>query len=769
MGQRDPATDSGMIGGTRSFVIIALALFSLAAIPLRSQSTPPTARLGASRPILVDVSFSGNNSIAEIDIRSRITTTETSLSSVGELARLARRGGAERIARHIRRVAGSGINIRYLNTSTIDEDKAAILQLYKEFGFHEARVRAAYTFDTARGISKVRFDISEGTQYLVWGVQIFGVSKLPPEILDRVNNLVFLKQGEPFRVVDVDLENDRILGYLSTVGYPFAEELNKPNVLVCGPPLCPIGRDSVLIYINPQSRHRVTSIVVTPSSADSLEDQVPVSESVILAQLEFSLGDWYDRDDVDRTRQNLYRLGIFDEVRIDSVNVNSEKQEMGLRIRYKLRDLNEVEGSLELSVIPRSDETVVTTGISAGYKRLNLFRQGISWSIGGRVQGRVPEFQEVEYSLNNRIDIPLSSFLSARFLSLSGSASLGTADRAGSAELTSERIAGATDLTWTFPDPISFLSLTGASARISYQKNSYSGVADFIAERARIELASADLPAECDTTGLTTEIIDVLARNVYRLQVLQGDAPDLRPSREADSLSSQLQQTFIIGGTFVSDQRNDFFAPSSGRYLEFKGDIGITGGVRPVGSFFRLEGDFRVFLPVVREDVLALRAHGGFIFQPPGFPLTPLNNRFHAGGANSVRGWGAREMLVTSPAEVIADTCASPIISKIISDSRRLLGGLWLLELSVEYRYKVSPVLVIIPFVDAGNAYFRNYSDDLPLINFKTIVENIGVAIGVNFGIITPAGPIRFGAGFPIINPIDDNIYAIQISIGHAF
>ncbi len=767
MGERGPVHN---VRGTRSprFLVSLLLIFGLvgSVSPLFAQSTPPTSKLGGTRPILVDLSFSGNTSIADVDIRSRIATAESSLSNLAKLASIARRGGATELGRHLRRIAGSGVNVRYLNTSVVEEDKEAIRQLYKEFGFHDARVRAMYTFDTSRSLATLQFEITEGEQYTVWGVEILGISKLPEEIRDRVSDLSFLNSGRPFRVVDVDLEVDRILATLKSSGFPFASELRKPAVLVCAPPRCPVGRDSVLIYIDPGTRYRITEIIVTPSTRDTLKHPIPVRKSVIMAQLQFNLGDWYDQQNVDRTRQNLYRLGIFDEVRIDPVDEKSESQEMGLRIRYTLRDQNEVEGSLELSVLPRSEETVVTTGISGGYTRLNLFRQAVNASLSGRIQGRVPDFQEIEYSLNGRSDIPLTGFLMARFLSLSGSASLGTADRAGSAELTSQRFSGALDLTWTFPD---FVGLTGGSFRLSYQKNAYRGVADFIAERARIELENANLSGECDTTGLTSEIVDVLARNVYRLQVLQGDAPELRPSDESRDLSSELQQTLIIGGTLVSDKRNDFFSPSKGLFAEGKLDFGITGGASPIGSFVRLEGDFRYFMSGLDDDVVAFRAHGGFIFQPKGFPLTPLNNRFHAGGANSIRGWGAREMLVTSPAEVIADTCASPVISGIIADSRRLLGGLWLLELSTEYRWNVSADWVIIPFIDAGNAYFRNYSDDLPLITFNTIVSNIAVAAGINIGYITPAGPVRFGAGFPIINPIDDNSYAIQVSIGHAF
>ena len=161
--------------------------------------------------------------------------------------------------------------------------------------------------------------------------------------------------------------------------------------------------------------------------------------------------------------------------------------------------------------------------------------------------------------------------------------------------------------------------------------------------------------------------------------------------------------------------------------------------------------------------------HVASIGQFGDFPLTPLGSRFHAGGANSIRGWGSRDMLVTSPSQTITHECSADVLTGVIADSRRLLGGLLLVELSGEYRFRVSESLVAIGFLDVGNAYFRNYSDDRDLVSFATIVENLGVALGLNLGFITPAGPIRFGVGFPVVNPIDDGRIAYQLSIGHAF
>lgn len=755
-----------------TFLLSLLLCATLAGPTATAQSgPPPTSILRSSRPVLVSVSFSGNSAATVLDLNGRIQSSPTDLSSLAQLSLSARRAGADRVSRFLQRRAGS-INIRYLNTVVVTQDKEAILQLYDELGYHDARVRALYTFDTLKNIATLEFEIDEGPQYDIWAVSFHGIESLPPAVRSEVEALEFIEPGSPLRVANVDLEVTRILTLLRSRGYPFASEFNRPDVAICPPEECGRARDSVALFIDPGQRYRVREVLITPSPRDSAAGPEPVSRSIMAAQYEFDTGAWYNRSQIDETRQSLYRLGVFSEVSFDTAAVDPGAGELSLRLRYALRDLNEIEGSIEASFVPRTDEPVYTAGVALRYTRRNVLGRAITFSSGGRVEARLPDFEQIEYSGDVRADIPVANFLRASLISATIGASRGTADRAGGAKLLAQRLYFSSEITWRFPR---HTFITAASARGTYQENSYEGVESFILERARTEVEEATLPEACEVGDVQQDLVSVLASNVYRLQVLQGDAPALRPSEESRDKASQLEKTVILGGTILGDKRNDFFSPTSGFYFEGRGDFGITGGIppfgEPIGTFIRLEGDARFFRQI-GSGVLATRGHAGIIFQPPGFPLTPLNLRFHSGGPNSNRGWGTREMLVTSPANVIADTCAEIIVGEIIESSRRLIGGLVLIEANLEYRMPISffgPEWIAIPFIDVGNAYFRNYSEDRDLISVGTIVKNLGVAAGLNLGYVTPAGPLRFGFGLPIYNPIDDTKFAFQLSIGHAF
>lgn len=333
-------------------ILLILALGTAVRASAQGPTAPPEA-LRSKRPVLVDVAFVGNNSVAAADLQSRIQSSPTTLSAMAQRSLAARKSGLWRddVATFLQYRAGA-INIRYLNTVVVNQDKEEIIQLYQELGFHDARVRARYTFDTVKSIAILEFVINEGPQYNIWAVSFHGIDPLPPEIRADVENLQFMQVGGPSRVVDIDLEVSRIITYLRSNGYPFASEFNRPDVAICPPERCGTARDSVALYIDPGGRYRIREVVVSPAEFDSTSRRGPVREAILAAQYEFEPGDWYDWKAIDESRQALYRLGVFSEVSFDTANVDPDGGELSLRLRYSMRDLNEIEGSIETSIIP---------------------------------------------------------------------------------------------------------------------------------------------------------------------------------------------------------------------------------------------------------------------------------------------------------------------------------------------------------------------------------------------------------------------------------
>lgn len=769
-----------------SFLLAILVMMTAGRVVSWGQTVDPRPAIVRSiRPILIDVAFEGNATIASDQLLSRIRTRPTSVSLLNRYANISADFSRD-FARFLNSRAADRIDIRYLNMAVIHEDTASIRALYNENGFHHTLVGSRVELDTLRRLSRVIFRIEEGPRSSIWGVNVI----LPPahlvdsQIVTGLETMTYLEVGEPMTVENVDLEARRMKAYLHENGYPFSEEFNLPKIVMAGPDVCPdsLYCDSVIFFIDPNTRYHIDTTVIAHQYDTISGVATPaVVDELILGRLRYKRGDLYKQSSIDETRRSLYRLGIFEQVAIDTTLVNEEEGLLGLRIRYTLRDENELEFALESSFAQRSEEVVWLGGVSGQYSRLNIGRRAIRGTVSGRVQARLVSIEELEWGSDVRFDIPEPNFLPILsllpldfdFFNVIGGYSRAVIDQERDARLRADRFLLGIELGITLPSYTMFNTIAG---RITFQANNYYGVEEFIRVKAqsRVEELAGSIPSDCDTSVVVESVAGVLARNIYRIQVLQGDAQELLPGEDARASQGQLDETMTIGATLIGDHRDDFFQPSRGGYLELEGDLGATGFLDfKTGGFFRVELDARKFNAINLfglNAVWANRIHAGGILQFGTFPLTPIASRFHAGGATSIRGWGPRELLVTNPPSELVDPCSAIVIEDILDESRRLLGGLALFEFSTEVRFKFGEFIVVDLFLDGGNAYFRNYSTDRDLLSFSTIIQNIALAGGAEIGYVTPAGPIRFGIGQPIIVPEgQSSTPTFHFSIGHAF
>ncbi len=119
----------------------------------------------------------------------------------------------------------------------------------------------------------------------------------------------------------------------------------------------------------------------------------------------------------------------------------------------------------------------------------------------------------------------------------------------------------------------------------------------------------------------------------------------------------------------------------------------------------------------------------------------PADLRFYAGGGGSIRGYPYQKVGPTQDGDPI--------------------GGRSILELSAEFRFKVTETIGVVAFVDGGNAYENSYPD---------LSEPIRWGAGAGLRYYTAFGPLRLDVGFPINPPSNVNDwFQIYLSIGQAF
>lgn len=214
--------------------------------------------------------------------------------------------------------------------------------------------------------------------------------------------------------------------------------------------------------------------------------------------------------------------------------------------------------------------------------------------------------------------------------------------------------------------------------------------------------------------------------------------------REAFGISESEDESRFITNSYSNDRRDFLINPRTGvfRFLRLKFAGGLLGGDN---DFYTANVFSQWYFPVAVMDVLAIRLRVGYGDYFGSSTEVPIEDRYFAGGSNSVRGYENNSL--------------GPKIVNPETGALQPIGGNGLLLTNLELRFSI-PVLSRInisgsAFIDGGNVW-ENF-DDVKLSDFKPFKSSSDVTIddyfyGVGFGIRynTPIGPIRLDYGIPL-------------------
>ncbi len=778
------------------------------------------------RPILVGVEFEGNSALSTNLIKANIVTQSTGQSFAGRffavftstpftaplesIAAIVSDSVRPVIHNRLSSVVDSLTgNVRYLNLTSAAADTATIKALYNRFGFHEATVAFQARVDTVRNSAIVRYTIDEGPRYTLSGINYIGIDTIPEQLQAQVRKAKIVSRNSDYSAADLDKEIAQSVGLLRNNGYAFAR---RGDVVVLMDDTTRPDRphDSVLVTLVPGMRYRFgqTRYLDDPSV------DMCLGSDEISNQIVYEKGAWYSQQKVEQSVGNLYNtLGLFELARIDSSAALTHGDTLGMQVHVRYRQRLNLQATPQFSVERRVNQYRWFAGSNVDFGLLDPFCEGGRFSAQGRYLGRLSQFVgDNQYGVSASYYIPdlLFPFLSFRFSSsvdfavenrLESATYLEPTDNGDTTIVLPERIFRSERYqlqTEVIPRLPSYTFVNGITGHVTGQWLQYINIASYLhglAER-RVATAQAEglLDTQTDSTSLIDQVVVLLARDIYRNQVLQGDSRALVDSLDdqpaADAYSS-LNLTVQLGAEFTGDHRDNIFEPTNGYFVKSLVEFGMVGLAN--GLYAKADIDGRWYFPFA-TGVLATRAHIGAI-DPRlfgGVSLVPLPSLFWAGGANSIRGWGPREMLATRTEQSL-EGVNSQVFRDILRESRTLLGGLGVLELSAEYRVHpfgvpqandpmatVSSNIVTMVFLDAGNAFARNVDE---LTDLKFIGQNIAVSIGAGIGYSLPIGPIWAGFGLPIYDPINYDAgerllwqhqfqfsnLTFQLSLGYAF
>ncbi len=198
-------------------------------------------------------------------------------------------------------------------------------------------------------------------------------------------------------------------------------------------------------------------------------------------------------------------------------------------------------------------------------------------------------------------------------------------------------------------------------------------------------------------------------------------------------------RSFRLG--FSRDRRDNLFNTKNGYYIELNGEIGAAFTDK-VNEFVRVTGNVKFFKTLFIDKTLGTSAKLGWMNSAGKIQNIPLNERFYAGGPNSVRGFAYQKLGPTD------------------SDHTPIGGRLFFTWHIMELRFPLYRWFGCALFWDTGQVWEKG--EDL---NWETLRHSPGLGLRIN----TPIGTIRTDLAWNYNPAPHENEWRFHFQIGQIF
>jgi len=657
---------------------------------------------GASRPLITQVSLRGVKSVDINQLRAGLATKGTACKSPLYLPICWISRSPTFTARH------------HFDPLEFRRDVLRIRIFYWQRGWRDAAVVART--ERASGGVRAIFEIEEKEPTVIRDLRVVqSDSVLSKNAIDRA---LQLKAGDPLDMISMDSTILMLRDELWERGHASARivlDTSQVSDVSNGGP--------VSITIEPGPLVRVSAVQFAGNRK--------VADETIHKLLTFKAGDLFKRSTILGSQRNLYLSGLFSELEIETPPAGDT---------LRLVRINVVEADLNRLELAGGLTTADFGQVDADFTKYNFFGSARRLTLRGTVSNLLAS------SLNGQgifYDVTDGAEGSSRdgFLKPTWSASVGILQP------------------WLF----SIHNQLGVS--VFAHRRTVPGIAIERGHGASLALTRDLGPRTNSTLGYTYEVSRVNASDVYfcvSFGICQATTIDVLARGNVLSPLASVTQF---------DETNDPFTPDRGYRLRIDAEHASSLTASDF-RYNRAEVIGTTYRSMSRTSVLAFRARLGWVGairgtnRALGVPgpdeglVVHPRKRFYAGGSQSVRGFGERQLgprvLTVSPTALTDTTLAAPCTNAQIQDlscdpnlaglkaaafNPQPLGGNAVFEASVEYRFPLWPIHGI------SGAVFL----DGAVIGTNQLVDLLGataaVTPGFGFRMETPVGPVRLDLG----------------------
>ncbi|MFC1481096.1 outer membrane protein assembly factor BamA [Candidatus Neomarinimicrobiota bacterium] len=231
-------------------------------------------------------------------------------------------------------------------------------------------------------------------------------------------------------------------------------------------------------------------------------------------------------------------------------------------------------------------------------------------------------------------------------------------------------------------------------------------------------------------------------RNIFNMSIsFLFENGNLISAQSTQSDEFESTRTRSLSLSIIRDMRDNIFDSKKGYYFDYSNEFSGKF-LNSTTSHTRSNLNYRYFHSIAPLGVIATDISIGWIFTRDGLETLPLNDRYYAGGPNSLRAFEYRRVGPLTPERIPT-------------------GGLVKLEWHIiELRRPIYKNLLGALFIDAGNVWER--ADQVTM-------SSIRVGFGGGLRINSPIGLLRFDCSLNPYPHYQEQRIKIYFSAGQAF
>lgn len=657
---------------------------------------------------LKSILFEGNNNISSDELKSIIFSKESP-------------GWFSQFLHSFTSFGGEAV---YFDSLLIFNDIRQMENYYYDNGFFKVSFSHTYTLDTTNSTAELKYIIKENDPAYFRSINVTGLELIAWQIADEVNELTTVDTTKQYSAFEVSRIRNQILRLSLDFGHMLISS-EVPDIQV------DTVNNKVDVYMDfvTGDRYRISEVRInkTGPGADKVDDDL------LRRIADIEPNDYYSFYNLQRAQIRLYRTNLFSSVLLSGIVSDTNKNYVPLALNADVGLMNE----LSPEIIVNNEDNAFNLGVGLSFSRKNFLGDARKLTLSTSTAA-----QDITQLISNP--------------SLSDTNIFGYADVRAILEqpyLLGRNINTKLEGYYTLQ-----------KRRNEYNATLYGGKISFDIELPRYTYLTSLV------VGLSVEESEYVFTKDYTYNILfryfLNENPNLTPI-EIDSLLSEFipasgeitseKTNTIISVDLGANKSNSLLYPTEGYTLSLLMENGnslsflankIAGIDFDDPLYIKGLLTTTAYFPIFSssQDVLAAKFRIGAIqtYEGDKFEI-PLNQKFYAGGSNSVRGWKTRELV---PEQNIGTISSNPDPEEIEAVLLRNIipGGFVIIEGSFEARNRIFEKLGTSVFIDYGNVW--NDFNNVQLNNFA-------VAAGFGIRYYSDFAPFRIDFGFKVYDPLD--------------